>query len=447
MDGHRPQADQPFSHHIFEDDPGSKKAIREYAKAVFITTFLIIITIWGVLGLYWGADWRYMDGIHNLNGWIVNFDQGLIGATVTQAYLNSTGFKEQVNWYTVSASMFPNGESDLAKAIVNHDCWAIVAIHAGATNSLNGAVAARSSAGYSNQAVTAYASQARNEVGYAFFLKDQIQQPMQQAISAFPMIQAEQLGPDIIDDLLVAAPSLVFQPLNYTLNNVRPFDIQVAVAADYIGLIYLLILAFIAVLGSYTARQATGLERRLTLGRLIALRFAVPIIVYFWLSLAYALLSLYFHVPFDREFGHAGFVVYWMVSWMAMVALGLAMEAVITILTPKFIPYFLVLWIIFNVAPVFFQIEVLPTIFRYGYATVFYNVSQTVRTTLFREKNQVGLNFGVLFAWIGVSVVTLPLFQIYARKKQVREWEAEQIQKKRDVEEAHSETSSDTRAP
>ncbi|GJE88508.1 SNG1 family protein [Phanerochaete sordida] len=436
--------DQPFSHHIFEDDPDSKRAITAYAKAVLLTTLLITITIWGVLGLYWGADWRYMQGVHNLNGWIVDFDQGLIGATVAQAYLNNTGTKEQISWYTVPASMFPNGESDVAKAVLNHDCWAAVSIHAGATNSLNEAIAARNATNYNNQAVTAYASQARNEVGYAFFLKDQIQRPMEQTIMAFPMIQAQQAGVDIVDNLLTAAPTLLFQPLNYTLDDLRPFDIEVAVANDYIGLIYLLILSFIVVLSSYNARHATGLERRLTLGRLIALRFAVPVIVYFWLSLAYALLSLYFHVPFDRQFGHAGFVVYWMLSWIGMIALGLAMEAVITLITPQYIPYFLVLWIIFNVAPVFFQIEVLPTFFRYGYASIFYNVSETVRTLLFREKNQVGLNFGVLFAWIGVSIVTLPLVQAYVRGKEVREWQGQVRQKKADVETPQSETSSTT---
>lgn len=35
----------------------------------------------------------------------------------------------------------------------------------------------------------------------------------------------------------------------------------------------------------------------------------------------------------------------------------------------------------------------------------------------------VGLNFGVLFAWVAVSLVTIPLFQLYIRRKQIAEWE------------------------
>lgn len=33
-----------------------------------------------------------------------------------------------------------------------------------------------------------------------------------------------------------------------------------------------------------------------------------------------------------------------------------------------------------------------------------------------------GLNFGVLIAWIAVSLVTVPLFQAFVRRRQVREW-------------------------
>lgn len=89
---------------------------------------------------------------------------------------------------------------------------------------------------------------------------------------------------------------------------------------------------------------------------------------------------------------------------------------------------------------VFFPVEILPTIFRYGYAMPFYNVSRAVRTILFRTRDQglspvsfphgrvlmratVGLNFGVLFAWIAVSLVTIPLFQTYVRRRQVAEWQ------------------------
>lgn len=79
----------------------------------------------------------------------------------------------------------------------------------------------------------------------------------------------------------------------------------------------------------------------------------------------------------------------------------------VTILTVRFIPFFLVVWIICerlpymvyvcplteiwppaNVSVVFFPVEILPSIYRYGYAMPFYNVSRAVRTILFRTRNE-----------------------------------------------------------
>ena len=41
--------------------------------------------------------------------------------------MNNTGNKDQIDWYTVPASLFPNGMSDVADAIVNEKAWAAVA--------------------------------------------------------------------------------------------------------------------------------------------------------------------------------------------------------------------------------------------------------------------------------------------------------------------------------
>ena len=134
--------------------------------------------------------------------------------------------------------------------------------------------------------------------------------------------------------------------------------------------------------------EATHLEDHLSFGSLIAARILNPIIIYFFLSVFYALISYAFQTPFGRYYGDSGFVIYWMMCWMGMCALGLATESIITILTPRFIPFFLLLWIIANVSVAFFPIELLPGFYRYGYAMPFYNVSRTVRALIFNTRNQ-----------------------------------------------------------
>ena len=123
-------------------------------------------------------------------------------------------------------------------------------------------------------------------------------------------------------------------------------------------------------------------------------------------------------------------MIFWMLNWIGMLAVsvphnlcistsshllilsnthsGLALESLITLLTPRFLPFFMILWIIgafpasflhpfshthqqhkptANVSVCLLPIPVLPRIFHYGYAAPFYSVSRAVRTIVFGTKN------------------------------------------------------------
>jgi hypothetical protein len=131
---------------------------------------------------------------------------------------------------------------------------------------------------------------------------------------------------------------------------------------------------------------------------------------------------------------------------------GLAIEAMVTILTPRFISFFLTLWIVgrllrvslgifsllvtANVSSAFWPIPMLPGVFKYSYAMPFYNLSRAVLTICFNTRNQstysqpsfdiqsnefiVGLDFGVQVAWIAVSSCTIVLFQWFVVKRAKR---------------------------
>lgn len=138
-----------------------------------------------------------------------------------------------------------------------------------------------------------------------------------------------------------------------------------------------------------------------------------------------------------------------MLAWFALLLLeflylayinysGLALEAMLTVLTTRFVPFFLILWIISNVSVSVFPIQVLPHVYRYGYAFPFYNVSRAIRAIIFTTKNDrawfstnswrndlltrvvVGLNFGILVAWVVLSCFTVSLFQWLVRRRAVQ---------------------------
>jgi hypothetical protein len=60
----------------------------------------------------------------------------------------------------------------------------------------------------------------------------------------------------------------------------------------------------------------------------------------------------------------------------------------ITLLTPRFTPFFLITWIISNVSVAIYPLQALPHVYRYGYAFPFYNISRAVRAIVFRTKNE-----------------------------------------------------------
>jgi hypothetical protein len=84
---------------------------------------------------------------------------------------------------------------------------------------------------------------------------------------------------------------------------------------------------------------------------LIAYRLIVPMTLYIPLALSFAMISLPFHAHFDAHFTYAGgFFLWFFTVWLGMCSLGLSLEFAITILTPRFIAFFLIALIIANVS-------------------------------------------------------------------------------------------------
>ena len=92
----------------------------------------------------------------------------------------------------------------------------------------------------------------------------------------------------------------------------------------------------------------------------LSLRLVIPLLMYLPLSFSYALVNLAFSLPFGAKYANlssspnyclpnkdcrytyaGGFFLFFVYVYLAMAALGLALESMITLLTPKFVPFFL----------------------------------------------------------------------------------------------------------
>ncbi|KAI9442228.1 hypothetical protein H4582DRAFT_1927199 [Lactarius indigo] len=389
-----------FTESYFSHEPATAAARKAYIIILTSGGVMLILFALAVLSIYWGSLWHTPTHAHNLNGWVVDFDGSDVGQFVSRAVLASSGSPTTITWSAIPANSFPNGAQDLENAVVQNKAWAIIAINSNATETLNAAVVAADGAYTPSHAVTVYPL-----IRFALLprvtLVPQIETVLGGATESFntqyiPTIPGRTSN---LTTLLVNAPALVSQPIAYTIVNTRPFDVPVAAAVEFVGLIYMLILSFVVTAMHYGARtDVTHLEDRLTFPWLIAIRIVNPTIIYFFVSCFFCLLSLAFQVPFNRYHGSSGFVIYWMMSWLANVRRSEAL----------------------NVSVCNFPIPLLPGIYHYGYAMPFYNVQQTVRTLLFGTRDQMGLNFGVQVAWIVISWFTLTLFQYIKRRQSIR---------------------------
>ncbi|KAG7442294.1 uncharacterized protein BT62DRAFT_982520 [Guyanagaster necrorhizus] len=390
-----------------------------YLKVVGVGVGAMVVLMFAVFSIYWGALWKVPT--RNFAGWVVDFDGSTVGSAVVQALLSSSvSSSGKVSWTNRSASEFPGGVDDVAGAVVDQQTWVAVVVHPNTTRLLESAVLSVNASYDGSVALTAFAVEARNENAYRVLIRPSVEATLNAVTIGIAKSFVKQVGsayPEIIANISTTAPQILAEPVGYTLDNLRPFDVPVASAMTFVGLIYVLVLAFFIVNFSAAAREMSGLETSLTTWSLIFLRLASSFISYFVLALFYSLLCLAFQVDFSRTFGHSGFVLFWMLNYVGMLAVGLSLEAMLTLLTTRFVGFYMIFMIISNISVCFMPLEVLPGIFRYGYAFPFYNVSGAVRTILFGTKNQLGLQFGILLAWMGVSLITLPLFQWWFRSR------------------------------
>ncbi|KAG5726670.1 Nitrosoguanidine resistance protein SNG1, partial [Termitomyces sp. T112] len=399
--------EKPFSRQFFSPINAVQRKI--YLKGLIGGCFMVIITIFAVFPIYWGALWKTPQ--RSLKGWIVDFDGGPVGQAITTQMVSASS-QTKLTLAVMPSNNFPGGPNGLARSVVEQHTWVAVTINPGASERLQASYSSPNPTYDGSDAITVYGAEARNENAYRTLIRPIIDELLQVAQRSFALQAARQLSSSSdLAGLMINSPQTITMPISYKMYNVVPFDQPVASAVTFVGLIYVLILSFFVVMITYGAREAAGLNQNLTLRSLIVIRYVSSFICYFFLSLFYSLVSLAFHLDFTQKFGHGGFVIFWMLNWVGMLSVGLALEALIPLLTPRFIPFFMILWIIVNVAVCIQPIEALPVIYRYGYAIPFYNVSHAVRCIVFATRNRVGQNFGILLCWTAISCCSLLLIQ------------------------------------
>ena len=433
------------------------------------TLLILCLSIMAILSIYWGVLFDVKEGLHHATVAVVSFEgtpgpyesvEPIVGPFVwRQCQREMDARPDHLGFESVDPAVFNNDPIQVRLAVFEEKYWAAIIINANATALLQEAVAI-GNASYDPQGVaTMVYNQARDIESYNFYIVPVLGRLALQIQATFGPQWALQVFNNASLDVATysQAPQAVSPGISFTLLNLRPFDPPSAIPTITIGLIYLIIIAFF----SFTFFIPTHMKfilpnpmsphPPLKFYQLIIYRWLATITAYFFLSLSYSLVSLAFQIPFGNGapplpsplndghghwiptepiinanyLGNATFVVYWILNFIGMAALGLTCEnmaMLLSALSP--LPYsalFLIWWVITNVSTGFYAIELASDFYKWGYAWPLRHIVEGSKTLVFGTKSRLGLNFGVLLAWVVLGTLLFPVACWVMRWKNIKD--------------------------
>ncbi|KAK5071113.1 hypothetical protein LTS08_000252 [Lithohypha guttulata] len=419
-----------------------------------------------ILSIYWGVIFNVKKNMPNVTVAVVSFEgvapyqdyTPIVGPFIRQACEAEMASRpDHLGFEFRDPAEYNNDPTNVRLAVHNEDIWAAIIINSNATALLQEAVATGNTSYDPRGAASIVYIQARDVESYNFHIVPVLDSLALAITTNFGSYWARTVFANSSLDVATysRAPQAVSPGISFTMLNLRPFDPPAAIPTITIGLIYLIIIAFfsftffIPTHMKFVLPNPAAPHPPLKFVQLIIYRWCATMVAYFFLSLAYSLVSLAFLIPFSNTppvgsaldvnhgwsntepilnanpFGRATWIVYWMLNFVGMAALGLACEnmaMLLSYLSP--LPYsalFLIFWVITNVSTGFYALELASDFYRWGYAWPLRHIVRGSKALVFGTKDELDLNFGVLFAWVFVSTLLFPAACWVMRQKAIRD--------------------------
>ena len=410
--------------------------------------------------MYWAVLFNVNQNLSSLDVFVVDFDgtqapytnvKPLVGPLITQTttkIISEGKSGLHLGYVNLEPSVFNNDPMQVREAVYDFKAWAAIVINANATALLQQAVQ-QGNVSYDplGACQTTWVT-ARDQDTVTAYILPEITALQTQVTSMFGEMWTRMTleNTSIPVTNLQAAPQAISPAIGFSQFDLRPFGPPVATPAVTIGLIYLIIIAFFSFsffLPIYTKLVTPSGHPTVKYWKFVLIRWCGTILAYFFLSLSYSLISLAFQIPFasppqphdvvanDADaYGKGTFVVYWMINFIGMIALGLACENVAMIVGQPWTAMWLIFWVISNVATSFYSLDLSPQWYLWGFAWPLHNIVEASRSTLFDLHSRIGLNLGVLFVWCTLNTMLFPACCYFMRWKMMKGKQKEAQQKK-----------------
>ncbi|RCK62351.1 Nitrosoguanidine resistance protein SNG1 [Candida viswanathii] len=421
-----------------------KKIVAKFA----LNYFIMAVGILGIFSIYWGSFYNIDDRVKNMKNLVVIDDDTTIdgmppyfGQTLLDVVQSPRG-RSRGDWNVYNITEFRQLAADnnrtmldqIAKLIHDEKYWTSLYIPANATiNYYNAVMQGNGDYNISGNGVISIYESARHSFGMSIWGL-----PALQTMEDLWLTAQTQMVGKIFQNATISTQTqfeLVGTPLQFRkVDNVQ-YNLAIYVGPFHDGIIYLTILSIMNLdfFGPLNMAVANlGIKR----SHFLIFRYFSSVISFFFMSLCACLVTLAFQVPLTISYGRGGFMVYWMVTFLDMWALGAINEIIGMILLtiyPPLLQFWVLFIIIINITPTFTPIGLLPKFFRYGYAMPSHNYYEAIKTIFFKTtRRQLGRNIPILVVWFTTLSIAFPVVTIYylnAMEKQERKKVCKVIEK------------------
>lgn len=283
-------------------------------------------------------------------------------------------------------SHFNNDPIAVRQAVYDFTAWAAIIINANATALLRQAVEQGNSSYDPNGAAQVIYVTARDQTTIPSYVVPRLVGFEAAMVAKIGSLWARSVvsNTTLSPENLAKAPQAISPAIGFTTYDLRPFGPAGATPWVSIALIYLIIIAFFS-FSFFLPIHFKYLSPRgnppLHFHQLIIWRWFATVAAYFLLSLAYSLVPLAFQIPLSNApasptepalntnaYGKGTFVVFWMLNFVGMAALGLACENVAMAVGQPWTAIWLIFWVITNVSTGFYSLDLSPGWYKWGYA-------------------------------------------------------------------------------
>lgn len=346
--------------------------------------------------------------LDTLTVWIVDFDSQvapydktspIIGPFVTKEFMQlKPDPVDNLGWTVKPAADFDHDPMRVRQGIYNEDAYVAIIINSNATTLLKAAVNDGNSSYDPNGATQLIYNTARDQTTMSNYILPALLNTLLPVIGNFGIEWATILSRNASTQNVFRTPQAVNPAVGFSLIDLRPFTPPVAVPSISIGLIYLIIISFFSfsfLMPIHSLFFQLKKHPPVRIWQILIWRIVSSLLAYVFLSLCYSLISLAFQIPFSNNpasheagalnpnrYGKGSFVVYWMLNFVGMAALGLPCENMAMVLGMPYASLWLIFWVITNVATSFYTLELASDFYNWGRAWPLYRSMLTLRPLL-----------------------------------------------------------------